>query len=189
MRYRRWRWLALAIGLIGVVLGGYHALRWYRWQERPDSVTGVALELRPLSQVIRAGELAVVEAVFINRGNEEVVLVEPGDGSRTGRRTPLIVWSNDPGSWVSMCGNINDLQPEEVFTLKPGESHRVNEWVGKPLLRAPGRYRVAVRYTNRASQQWQGIPFKGHDPIAMQAVRNSTAVDMVSNTIEIVVEK
>jgi hypothetical protein len=174
---RKWKWIAIPIVLIGLAAIGEHGLFRYRWLERADAATGVALELGPASQTIKFGETPVIEATVVNRGSREVVLVEPGDGSESSWRTPVIAWSNGH-SLMSRCGTMTPLSADEIFTLRPGESRRLNGWVGGPRLRGPSRYWVAVRYTNRPDQPWSGTLF-----------RDSTPVDMVSNTVEIVVER
>jgi len=127
--------------------------------------------------------------VLVNRGNQEVVLVQPGDGSNCGWRTPLIEWSH--GSWfhAPRCGNINAFKADEVFSLKPGESQQLCDWVQVPRLAHPGRYRLTVRYTNNPDQSWIGSPLGKHDDAAIQAVHFSTKLSAVSNTVEIVVEE
>jgi hypothetical protein len=163
------------------------AVNWLRWREHADSVTGVAVELRPARQVIKAGERPSLTVTLVNRGSREVVLVEPGDGSDCGWRTPLIEWSQQEGGPHVRCGNINSLRADEVFALKPGDSRQLQRWVGGPFIPGPGRYRVAVRYTNEPSRECTGMPLSPHDPDALEAVRQSTPVSAVSNSVEIVV--
>ena len=60
---------------------------------------------------------------IINTGSTTITLVEPGDGSDLGWRTPIITWQvqvvgsvyRSPG--VGVCGNINALRPGEVFDV------------------------------------------------------------------------
>jgi hypothetical protein len=186
IRFRHW--LVLLVVLGGVVVGVWRGVEAVRWQERPDAVTGVALELQPTSQVIKLRDRPELTLTVINRGRQDVVLVEPGDGSEDGWRTPLIEWSSKPWSRIR-CGNVNGLKPGEVFTLKPGESRQLNEWIGTPYLPFPGRYRVSVRYTNDPDLKWDGIPLTPHDTATLEKVHRSTKMSAVSNAVEIVVQR
>jgi hypothetical protein len=189
MKMRRLQWLLCVSALCGAAVLGFRTYDRARWRERPDATTGVALELSPARQVIKVGEFPLLEVSLVNHGSQGVVLVEPGDGSDCGWRTPVVEWSGKPWQQSGRCGNINPLQAEEVFSLRPGESRQLSGWVGEPYLSGPGRYRVSVRYTNRPDHKWRGIPLDDHDATAMSEVRRSTPVTAVSNTIEIVVEE
>lgn len=158
------------------------------WPERADPKTGVALRLTPETQTVKAGEPPVFTALLVNRGKNEVLLVEPGNGSECGWRTPVVEWSRRQRRGGGRCGNINSLKPDEVFTLAPGESRELKGWIGVPYLSGPGRYRVSLRYTNEPQREWSGVPLDEHDPKAWEAVRRSTPVSVVSNTVEVVVE-
>jgi hypothetical protein len=190
MKRCEWKRLDFVTALLVSGFLGYQVVHWLRWRERADSATGVALELRPFHQVIKVGEAPDLAILLVNRGKQEVVLVQPGDGSECGWRTPLIEWSQgDSFGGARWCGNINALTAEEVFTLKPGESQRLCSSVGIPLLAGPGRYRVAVRYINTPELSWSGVPLSEHDRAALQAVHRSAKVSAVSNAVEIVVEE
>lgn len=158
------------------------------WPERSDPATGIALRLSPETQTIKTGESPRFTVLLVNGGKKDVVLVEPGSCSDCGWRTPVIEWSRQKREHGPRCGNINDLKADEVFTLAPGQSRQLNGWVGKPYLSGLGRYRIALRYTNDPNMKWSGIPLNEHDPNAMEAIRRSTAVSVVSNTVEVVVE-
>jgi hypothetical protein len=158
------------------------------WPERADPEAGVALRITPEAQTIKAGESPRFTAILVNEGKNEVLLVEPGDGSDCGWRTPLVAWSLRQSRNGGRCGNINALKPEEVFTLAPGASHELKGWIGQPYLPRPGRYRVALRYSNEPQREWSGVPLDEHDPKAWEALRRSTPVTAVSNTAEVVVE-
>jgi hypothetical protein len=124
------RWVLLAILIVAAILS-YRCVQWLRWRERADSATGVALELRPARQVIKVGERPELTVTIVNRGDQEVMLVEPGDGSDCGWQTPLIEWSRRRWFRGPRCGNTNGLKPEEVFVLKPGESRQLDLLHGK----------------------------------------------------------
>lgn len=139
------------------------------------------------------------ELTLINLSSTPLVLVEPGDGSEIGWRTPILTWIIEPLDDVARasaartesrgrgCGNINPLRASEVFTLAPGARHAFGPWVSSPHPRGPGRWRVALRYQNQPSLEWGGLPLGEHDAEAMRRVRASSAVDVTSNSLEIVV--
>jgi hypothetical protein len=158
------------------------------WPERADPETGGALQLTPETQSIKAGQSPHFTVTLVNGGKNEVVLVEAGDGSGCGWRTPLVEWSPRQRCGGRRCGNINALKPEEVFTLRPAESRELKGWLGEPYLPNPGRYRVALRYSNEPQREWFGVPLGEHDPKAWALVRRSTPVTVVSNAVEVVVE-
>ncbi len=185
---RRWRvLLALAASAFLAWCLIWLGVRYLSWREHPDRTTGVAITLGPERQVILAGEMPDLVATLRNDGAADVVLVEPGDGSREGWRTPLIEWSGIPG-WPSTgrCGNINSLKADEVFPLKVGETRRLRGWFS-PILFLPGTYRIAVRYTNSPKMARRGLPLDEDDPGAREALRDSTPVTTVSNEVEVVV--
>src|SRR5437867_1533542 len=97
---------------LGVVCLGFLAViswRWFGWRERPDRATGLAVELLPHHQVVKLGGPGELSITLVNRGNREVTLVEPGDGSSCGWRTPLMEWSTGPFRYGLRCGNVNPL--------------------------------------------------------------------------------
>jgi hypothetical protein len=169
------------------------------WVERADATTGVALELRPLRQVIRVGEKPKLEVTLINRGSRPVTLVDAGDDSLAGWRTPVIQWSTYPSLLSPVCANTNPLKAKDVFNLAPGERRRLSAWVLSPVIprpeggvwlgQAPGHYRVSVRYRNEPNLRWLGVPLGSHDPDAMRRVRQSTRVCATSNFIEVIVQE
>jgi hypothetical protein len=134
-----------------------------------------------------------------NTGYETATLVQPGDGSTTGWRTPIVSWSvlemtdkaEHPLEAVPEsgggCGNINRLTPDQVLDIAPGETKEVRaEWASWPSqpFGVPGKkYRMVVLYTNRPNLTWQGTPLGVHDPGAMKRVKQSTACSLVSNEL------
>ena len=131
-----------------------------------------------------------------NLGTRPVTLVAPGDGSVAGWRTPILHWSFLPSdSWEShpapaagaggRCGNINRLEPEEVFQLAPGEEKELAWWHLFTGHVEPGNYRVRLYYDNIPDMKWSGIVLPQHDVDAMQRVKNSTPVSLVSNEVEV----
>lgn len=149
------------------------------------------LRLVPAEGEVRA------ELTLINISATTLVLVEPGDGSESRMRTPLLTWSIEPlddmarasaklpESWGRFCGNINALRASEVFELAPGARRALGAWVGAPHPRGPGRWRVALRYQNQPTFEWSGVPLGEHDAATMKRVRASSPVDVTSNALEI----
>ncbi len=157
----------------------------------PEGVK-VALELRTAELVIKEGQKIVWSLELVNLGKKEVTLVQPGDGSDCAWRTPLIQWrinGQGPRGEVGRCGNINSLRPNEVFTLKPGQRVKLNEWVRQPALIGTGKFQVSFRYVNLPSLTWGGLPLGKHDEATMAQVRHSTPLDVKSNVVEINVVK
>ncbi len=88
------------------------------------------------------------QLTLTNRGETSVTLVQPGDGSECGWRTPHLKWewASNPktrGATTGRCGNMNSLKEGEVFTLKPGESKVLKDWV-HAMPPSPGVYKVKV---------------------------------------------
>jgi hypothetical protein len=163
----------------------------YKWREQPDANTGVTLELSPARQTVKIGDEPTFTVTRVNQGPEEVALVEPGDGSTDGWRTPRIAWSYAPPFERSYrCGNINALRRGSVFRLKPGERRQVHEYCGHtcPPLRWSGTYQLALRYTNDPDMPWRGMPLGEHDTEEWERLKASTPLTVVSNTVEVVVE-
>jgi hypothetical protein len=177
------------------VLVGIWAFDWPRCRERPnvESETTIGFSLRPERQVIKVGETLRFSATVFNHVASELVLVEPGDGSERGWRTALIEWLAEfqfESGYGSRCGNTNALRADGVFVPKPGETHQLRmEWVQVPPFGGPGQYRVFVRYVNQPGRVWRGVRLGKHDEAAMEAVRRSYSVSLVSNTVEVVVKE
>lgn len=183
------RWFLAAVLVCLLANIGCSDATTHDWPERSDPATGISLRLSPETQTIKTGGSPRFIVLLVNGGKKEVVLVEPGSCSDRGWRTPVIEWSRQKREHGPRCGNINALEADEVFTIAPGQSHQLNSWVGKPYLSGLGRYRIALRYTNDPNMKWSGVPLgNGHDPKAMEAIRRSTAVSVVSNTVEVIVE-
>ena len=132
-----------------------------------------------------------------NVGAHPVTLVAPGDGSESGWRTPTVSlsflpvdsWKSHPAATASgpggRCGNINKLEPQEVFQLAPGEEKKIawGHLFGGRM--KPGKYRVRMYYENIPDMKWSGLVMGGHDKGAMRRVRKSTPVSLVSNEVEV----
>jgi hypothetical protein len=159
------------------------------WTPLADSDTGVVLLLGPETQTVKGDQWPRFTATLVNRGKNDVTLVEPGDGSNCGWQTPVVEWSRQAREKEMRCGNVNGLKADEAFTLRPGDVRVLSNWIGQPYLSGPGRYRVSLSYTNEPNREWLGIPLRAHDAKAMERVRRSTPVSTVSNPVEILVER
>ena len=148
----------------------------------------ITIELKALTSVGTAKQPVKLALIITNRSKKTVTLVQPGDGSLVGWRTPVIQWHvNGQRSKLppGRCGNVNPLRANEVFTLKPGEHKQLSTWIGAPWLKSPGKYQVSLRYTNDPKLKWRGLPLGKHDPDAMKKVRTSTAVTLQSNVVQV----
>lgn len=135
-----------------------------------------------------------------NTGRTPVTLVMPENVSRFRMRNPIVSWSflpltskqthprqPPPPVGVGRCGNINRLNPEELFVLQPGEKKDLEQWISlgnlQPL--TPGRYRAVIYYSNNPNMKWSGIPLGQHDPATMDRVKRSTLISLVSNEVQV----
>jgi hypothetical protein len=156
----------------------------------PATAPSLELELTCDKTAVGPGEPVVFTAHLVNKGKKPVTVVQPGDGSDCGWRTPLISWDRarerERGR-ILRCGNINALKPAEVVDLAPGKRLKL-EWVGQPSLR-PGMNKVAVEYEHVPGMKWKGLPLGTHDPAAMEKIRESVPIKLTSNVVEITVRE
>ena len=156
------------------------------------------LAITTKNNVVSNAKPLEIEAHITNLGDKPVTLVQPGDGSNCGWRTPLIGWSVRPAGDMrhpdkprmtsqARCGNINTLGPDEVFTIESGATAKFSSWVMRPNIPGRGKHTVVFYYENRPDLQWKGIPLGRHDPAAMRKVKSSTPCKLVSN--ELIVER
>src|SRR5262249_41362743 len=141
-----------------------------------------------------------IKATISNRGQSPVVLVQPGDGSESAWRTPIVSWSairitddrkvehpSKPPLYKGLrCGNVNALEKSEIIKLAPGQSKELC-WVGWPMIEEPGTYSVVLYYFNVPDIAWKGGPLGPHDPEAMRQVRDSFECSLTSNELRLVV--
>ena len=163
-------------------------------EEEPPKIN---IELTTTTPVVKMDQTPQLSVSLVNCGKRSVTLVQPGDGSSVGWRTPIISWSgiNTDDLLTYRCGNINALNKDEVFTIASGEKIQLNSgWVQPqfPLqpgtfLLQPGTYEVSFNYSNVPKLEWSGIPLGKHDRFAMGRIRNSTPFEGISNTVTIVV--
>jgi hypothetical protein len=57
------------------------------------SSSAVKLSIRNASGTVRMPEESDIEVEITNLGQDNITLVEPGDGSSAGRRTPITSWT------------------------------------------------------------------------------------------------
>lgn len=202
--------LPATVGGLIVLLAVFGANRTLTRANVPDDTgAGAAVESEELAlritsprRAYRRGEAVPLRVQIINRGVRPVTLVEPGDGSHSGWRTPLVGWSvlgEEPEGRIAKhplkvplyrggrCGNTNPLTAKEVFALRPGESRDLQSWVGQPEFTTPGTYRVVCYYENRPSIKWAGLPLGVNDDAAMKRVRKSFPCLLRSNELVITI--
>jgi hypothetical protein len=161
------------------------------------------LELRITAKEasLTLGQQPQITATLTNKGNAPVTLVLPGDGSESGWRTPLVGFSSIkldkdkprhpatvPLYRGARCGNVNALKSNEVFTLAPGKSQDLTDWIGSPSLPEPGSYSVVFYYANDPGLKWQGLPLGKHDPDALKRVEQSHKCLLLSNELRLTVK-
>ena len=108
-----------------------------------------------------------------------------------GRRTPVIEWVFTPGGrpeGSEGCGNINGLKRGEVFTLYPGETRELQEWIQPLALPALRKFRAVMIYTNDPNLPFRGVLLRPHDEGELARLRTSDRCRVRSNEVEIVVE-
>src|SRR5262249_62204967 len=83
----------------------------------------IAVELRTAMPVVKSGELPRCTAEVVNRSNQEIVLVRPGDGSDCGWRTPGLSWmvAGVEPQRPAPPGNLNAPEPNQGLPIQPGE--------------------------------------------------------------------
>ncbi len=160
--------------------------------------------------VVEPSELTVEQGVFpkfktfiLNEGADDRLLVYPGDGSRNHYRSPMTGCSildsaslsehpsTPPQIKVAVCGNINALKKDSVFTLKSGQKMELDAWRSMIALTdlKPGVYRVVYYYSNHPEMEWKGGVLGNHDEEEMRLVKKSYRCELVSNEIKLTVVK
>ena len=180
---------AIGLALLGLAIAGGRPLH-------ADEACSIVLAVRPVAQQIHLPDAPALEGSHFlveltNTGEEPVLLVEPGDGSAVGWRTPVVtwtVWRDDElleRPEYARCGNINPLRPDEIFSLAPGESRIIGDWLPSIGIDRAGRYTLTLRYENDPDLVWQGVPLGPHDASAMRGVRQSSRCTVVSDRITV----
>ncbi len=154
-------------------------------EDAPGTCEGVRLEIKAVADQ----GYTRFEGMLFNGGKKKVTLVEPGDGSDVGWRTPVITWKATtlagmaaPREEHGRCGNVNAIQEKEVFDLRPGERRAVGEWLGAPDVK-PGRYLVRVVYENDPKHDLTGISLGPSSDKALAKIRKSTPCRIESAAI------
>jgi hypothetical protein len=171
-------------------------------QDRQEAVPAT-LDLRIAAKEasMTLGQQPQITATISNKGSAPVTLVLPGDGSESGWRTPLVGFSSIkvgkdkpkhptdvPLCRGGRCGNVNALKSNEVFTLAPGKSKDLSDWIGSPQLPETGTFSVVFYYANDPGLKWQGVPLGRHDPDAIKRVEKSHKCRLVSNELKLTVK-
>lgn len=169
----------------------------------------IRLEIRANATVLKGGALPNVEAYLVNTGCKLVNLVQPGDGSESGWRTPMVRWSKRIAEIKSVpkelyshfkthmvsfplrfyagarCGNVDGLKRKQIITLLPKQEVKLDKiWDGQLLTLADkaGKYGVKLFYENKPDIIWKGAGY--NDPDALEIVRTKTAaVQLESNEL------
>jgi hypothetical protein len=188
------RTLVLAFSLTGSLFGSADPLP----DQKEIAPATLELHISAKEASLILGQQPHITATIINKGKASVTLVLPGDGSECGWRTPLVGFSSVkidkgnarhpatvPQEYGSRCGNINSLKRDEVFTLAPGQSKDLPDWVGNPRFPEPGTYSVVFYYANDPERKWRGVPLGQHDPEAMKRVQKSYPCLLVSNELKL----
>jgi hypothetical protein len=155
-----------------------------------------AADPKVLAQEGRLVDPKPLRVTIRNVGREAITLVQPGDGSESGLRTPTVSWSvrNARGSAVSQQfgrrydSQINPLKPNEVFTLGPYMEHSLSNWIPPIVVDGPGKYVVSLHYVNIPHLTWASSPMGAHDAATMTLVTKSSPCDAVSGPMEIEVQ-
>jgi len=151
---------------------------------------------------LRIGEDPIVDVSITNNDSGSVTLVEPGDGSENGWRTPIVSWSvievsskaEHPSEPIPSnelrCVYMNLLKADELFTLAPSETKDLYKRTGIQLFKKSGVYKVVLLYANHPLLEWREPFGEGsHDKATMKRVKESTACSLKSNEVIFTVTK
>lgn len=155
----------------------------------------ISLQISSEKTSVKIGEELSLKVLVTNNDTETVVLVNPGDGSEQGWRTPIVQWSVIEAGEKTQhpvepipdtrprCVNMNRLKSEEIFSLSPGETREL-DWTYLPPYRKNGTYKVAFLYANSPSIEWRGeSAINYHNPVALWQAKHSTETNLISNEI------
>jgi hypothetical protein len=127
-----------------------------------------------------------------NESTHAVKLVLPGDGSEVGWRTPIITWKAlkngvaVPQEEGGRCGMMNPLKVEEVFTLGPGETKTIDEWIGY-LPYPAGTYEMRVTYKNDPSLAEREGKGKAREDEVAKAFASTSPCEVTSNALSVTI--
>lgn len=186
------------VGLLTFTLLSRAASLFTKAERKPArEVAPGQLELRISTEKLslNVGELPHLKTSITNRGDRSVLLVQPGDGSESAMRTPIIGWSivsldeQNPfkPKGQARCGNVNSLRTDEIFELRPGETKELIGVFSISPFRSPGTYEVRLKYQNDPTHQWS--PLAGApDPAAFEQLRQTTRCTLESNELTLTVK-
>jgi len=126
--------------------------------------------------------------VLTNTGSTPLHLVTPGDGSESGWRTPVLTWTatadGKPASTAPLarCGLMNRIKKDEIFTLAPGASREIREWLPRLSLPA-GRYTVRLTYRNDPTIEIDNDT----DEEVKRLLASTTSCQATTNAVEVTV--
>ncbi|HQU84259.1 MAG TPA: hypothetical protein PKY59_14075 [Pyrinomonadaceae bacterium] len=155
----------------------------------------ISLEISALKTDVKVGESVPITIFLTNNDDGVVTLVNPGDGSSYGGRTPIIQWSiiknnetakhpSEPQTdGIASCAFMNNIRSDEVFWLASGEKREMKNWTYLPPFEKKGTYRVVFLYANRPSLKWRNEYSLRHSRIALWRAKHSTETTIVSNEI------
>lgn len=153
--------------------------------QSPERCEGVRLSLRTRSNL--EGGVTFIGALF-NDGPRTVTLVDPGDGSAAGWRTPILTWkvTTPDGTPVAeyespRCGNMNAIHSDEIFDLPPHRHHVLSAWIGAPQVATAGRYVIRVTYQNHPGLR----PLHGASETVLRRMANSTPCTVESDAVTV----
>jgi len=153
----------------------------------PPSEPGESCGLRAtLRELPPKDGFARYTLTLTNGGTKPVALVLPGDGSEAGWRTPTLTWiataNGKPATRAEggRCGMMNAIAASEIFTLAPGATREITDWLGFPSF-VPGTYELRLRYRNDPSLQARKTSVA---PDVAQKIAQSGACDVTSNAIK-----
>jgi hypothetical protein len=166
---------------------------------KPPLLDGLGVRLTGPVELSLEQNSATWTASIVNHGAAAIDIVQPGDGSECGMRTPLVGWSIIPAagplqhpqevplSSGARCGNINAIKSSDVVSLPPGGELLLSPWIGQPVFPGTGTYRVVLYFENKPDMPVSGIPLGEHDGSALRRIRRTASFALRSNEITVVV--
>ena len=88
---------------------------------------------------------------------------------------------------IVTCGKINALKPDEIVTIKAGETMKLEDWTGFLNTTSPGEYRVRFYYWNIPDWKWIGFQMGRRDDDAIRRLKKTSPIALVSNEVRLVV--
>jgi len=143
---------------------------------------------------VRVGKRVVFRAILRNVSSHPVRLVQPGDGSGTGGRTPILTWRATEATRgeIDLTPHaadpfINGPNPKEIFELQPGAQRELLnlDLAGLVTFAHPGTDHVRLVYENDPDRRWCCIPGSKELDRDLAPYRKTTRCRLESNEIEI----